>query len=126
MAFRLVVTTSPSPVQLHYPINRLLLLKKMIYAILDPCMFITTDTQIIKHLTVSTDSIITKIPRIYYNKMDITNHLSPIIINPKYHSLLYQITTSIINLIKIMPYKHSIDLYNLLSSSLYISELIRI
>ncbi len=105
--------------------NSLLKLKKLIYGILDPCSFIN-DLQIVKQFTVSTDSIITQIPKIYYKKNDITSNLSPIIVDPNYHHLLHEITESIIDLIKHIPYHHSIDLYNLISSALYISELIRV
>ena len=104
--------------------NTLTQLIQLIFGIMDPCLFMNGIG--IEDLSISTDSIITRIPKIYYHGDDITNKLSPLVTNPKHHQLLYSITKSIITLIKYIPYDHSIDLYNLISSTLYISELIGI
>ena len=106
-------------------INSLSQLKRLIYAVLDPCSFIT-DLPSVEDLSVSSDSIVTNVARIYYDGDDVTNEMSPIIVDPDYHDLLYEITQSIINLISHIPEDHSMDLYNLITSTLYVSELVKI
>ncbi len=63
----------------------------LINSALDPCYFITENITYsnVEQLTVSTNSIVTNIVKIYFNSKDITNYLSMIIINSNYNDLLY-------------------------------------
>ncbi len=123
-----LVQTQQDLIELFYVDNNEIfnMLQSILMEILDPCSYIINIISSVEDLSVSQDSIISKIPKIYFEEQDITNYLSPIIRNTDYHQILYSITSSIIDLFKYIPTKQSLDLYNLLSSSLYISELIRI
>eukprot|EP01084_Bolivina_argentea_P035191 65274_1 len=97
--------------------------------VLDPCKYISDQIESVSEFHVSMDSIITRKPKIYdENKQDITNNLSPIISNIKYHHLLYSIIRSVINidLFDHLSQHNSIELYNLVASALYVSKLIGI
>eukprot|EP01084_Bolivina_argentea_P083054 150385_1 len=97
-------------------------LETVIYNSLDPCDYITNEIgyKNIEKLTVSTESIIKNIVKIYYKKEDITQYLSPIEINDNYKHLLYALSSPIIQFIK---YTNNHNIYNLLASALHIASL---
>ncbi len=66
-------------------------IKDILFSILDPCLYITDNIENVEDLQLSSDSIITAIPRIYYKEQDITHYLSVIITNSNFHHLLYLI-----------------------------------
>ena len=104
-------------------------LQVILYAVLDPCEYITNSIGFsnIESLTISSTSIITNVPIIYNNNHDITPYLSPIIINSHYIHLLYTLSSRIVSVTNIMTdYQNAMDLHNLLSASMYISELAKL
>ena len=115
-----------APVSLYEDVQTLYDIKTLLFSILDPCLFITNHVTSMEDLRVTQESIINKIPKIYYDDEDVTRHLSVIITNPNYHHLLYSLSSSMMEMFQYLSHHDSIDLYNLLSASLYISELIKI
>eukprot|EP01083_Nonionella_stella_P056165 148071_1 len=93
---------------------------------LDPCAYISSDTFDVESLHVHEESIVTKIPKIYDGDTDVTNSISPIIIHPNYHHLLYSLSSSIIQFFSHVPSEPYIVLHHLVSDALYISQLVRV
>eukprot|EP01083_Nonionella_stella_P165469 550520_1 len=91
---------------------------------LDPCAVIreTITYSNVEQLTISTDSIVTNRIKIYHESTDITSYLSHIVVNPYYHHLLYSVSAQLLVILRSTSV-HSHDIYNLLSSALYISSL---
>ena len=56
-------------------------LKELLVSVLDPCFCITENIDDVEDLTLSSDSIVTRIPAIIYRDNDITHFLSVIITN---------------------------------------------
>ena len=105
-----------------YTDDNIQILQNLTLIILDPCDYIT-DTigyENIEDLTVSTDSIILNVPKIYYQDEDVTSYLSAIIIDSNYMHIFYSFSESLLSLI---TYTNNIKIRQILSSAVFVQSL---
>eukprot|EP01083_Nonionella_stella_P165151 548766_1 len=93
-------------------------MRNLVFTTLDPCLYIASKN--VSEMTVSTQSMIRNVHKIYYADKDITSYLSILQVNPRYHDLLYALTDSLLEWITITNDK---QIFDLLSSALYIASL---
>eukprot|EP01083_Nonionella_stella_P145631 456689_1 len=98
-------------------------IEEILFGALDPCLYIKDHIgydKVETELSVSIDSIVTNIVKIYHHDSDITSKLSTIETHDKYKHLLYSLAESVIAFIGAT---NNHEIYNLLSSALYVASL---
>ncbi len=113
-------------VTIFYTKSNLKLVRSLIFTSIAPCLFITNDIK--KSLDMRERSVITDVLKIYANNNDITSQLSIIITLNNHKNILYALSESLVLLLNKLLGSNTLNdvglnVYNLLSSALYISSL---